>query len=119
MDGENDDYEARAPYLIAAFCTEMTELDAYMRRESESEPVAYDAVCVSLDAPFPLSPRLCPAAVLYVAAMLILDSDEERSDKLYAQYSTALGRLASSMGFENSGLPTSLWESHKIINKYF
>ena len=26
-EGENEDYEERAPYLLAAFCTEMTELE--------------------------------------------------------------------------------------------
>ena len=107
---ENADYETRAPYLLAAFCTESEELDAKLRAAAKmpSAPTL-EAVLLPLDEAFPMMPRLSTAAALYLAAMLILDSDEERSDKLYAQYADIVSRL-------NDSLPAS---KHPITNKYF
>lgn len=129
--GENNDYADRAPYLIAAFCTEMTELDAKIRNTvGESQPV-FDAVNIPLDSPFPLSPRLSTAATLYLAAMLILDSDEERSDKLYEQYLAAIQRISDGIPVPEEPkdtdesnepaipTPTGPWVSQPTINKYF
>ena len=91
--GDNQDYEERASYLLAAFCTEMSELDRYLQGSSAQAPI--EAASLPLTAEFPLSSRLSSAASLYLAAMLILESDEERSDKLYAQYLEAISRIAN------------------------
>ncbi len=110
VEGENEDYEERAPYLIAAFCTEMTELDGLLRTAAgEAIAALRDTVYLPLEDIFPLSDRFTAAASLYLAAMLILDSDEERSDKLYGQYSDAVSRIADS-------IPATLLP---IVDKYF
>ena len=107
---ETADYEDRAPYLIATFCTEMSELDIQLRSMTgDTTETEYDRVYLSLDDVFPLTSRLSSAAILYLAAMLILESDEERSDKLYEQYSDAVSRIIHA-------LPATL---HPIINKYY
>ena len=108
--GEAEDYEERAPYLLAAFCTEMSELDNKLRNvRNEATGILSDTVLLPLDSDFPLSPRFTVAASLYLAAMLILDSDEDRSDTLYGQYSDAVSRIADS-------IPATLTS---IVDKYF
>ena len=108
--GEAEDYEERAPYLLAAFCTEMSELDNKLRKvRNEAAGILSDTVLLPLDSDFPLSPRFTVAASLYLAAMLILDSDEDRSDTLYGQYSDAVSRIADS-------IPATLTS---IVDKYF
>lgn len=107
---ETADYEERAPYLLAAFCTEMCDLDKHLRGTGgDTADVLIDAVLLPLENNFPLSSRFSAAASLYLAAMLILDSDEERSDTLYGQYSDAVSRIAD-------GIPATLTP---IVNKYF
>ena len=107
--GENEDYEERAPYLLAAFCTEMTELNALLCQKNGTAPIVHDAVLLPLDDTFPLASRLSTAATLYLAAMLILDYDEERSDALYEQYCDAVSRISDT-------IPAAL---ERIKNQYF
>ena len=78
----NDDYEERAPYLIAAFCTEaeMTE-KAYREYKSLGDAPEIDNVSIPLDIDFPMADRFCRAAILYLAAMLIIDENPDLSDK--------------------------------------
>lgn len=109
-DGDNKDYEERAPYLIAAFCSEMRELNERLcRAKGAVSPELTECICLALDQAFPLSGRFSSAASLYLAAMLILESDEDRSDKLYAQFSDAISRIAD-------GIPAVL---ESITNRYF
>lgn len=108
--GENEDYEERAPYLIAAFCTEAEEMDGYLRQAlgMETSP-SFGKVWQDLDEEFPLLERLAPAACLYLAAMLILDEDGELSDKLYDRYCDAMSSL-------RNGIPATL---ESIVDRYF
>lgn len=96
-EGENEDYKDRASYLIAAFCCEVEELEGIMRRRLGLESRAsFNPVWISLDDDFPSLDRLAVAACLYVAAMLILDDDPQRSDWLYDRYSDSLASIESS-----------------------
>ena len=107
---ENADYAERAPYLLAAFCSEASEVDVRIRaakQQTAADP--FSAVLLPLSSEFPLLPCFCTPAALYVAAMLILESDEDRSDKLYAQYSDVMSRLCDS-------IPASV---HAITDQYF
>ena len=107
---ENEDYEERAPYLIATFCSEMRELNEKLARaKGTASPELSECVCLALDEKFPLADRFSSAASLYLAAMLILEYDEDRSDKLYAQFSDAVSRIAD-------GIPAML---ETISNRYF
>lgn len=109
-EGENEDYEERAPYLIATFCSEMCELNERLcRAKGTTVSELAECVCLELDQAFPLSTRFSSAASLYLAAMLILESDEDRSDKLYARFSDAISRIAD-------GIPAAL---ESIVDRYF
>ena len=101
-EGENEDYEERAPYLIAAFCTEAEDTDLYLRQSLGLGACrAFQKVWLDLDETFPLCDRLAPVGCLYLAAMLVLDEDSELSDKLYDRYCDAISLI-------RSGLPASL-----------
>ncbi len=105
----NEDYLDRAPYLLAAFCTENAGIDrAYREAHGMSEGEWQDEVYVELDAEFPLCSRLSVAARTYLAAMLILDENETLSDTLFDRYCGQMARLCEQ-------LPASV---HPIIQRY-
>ncbi len=88
---KNEDLAERAPYHLAAFCAEAEEVDRWLRQYlGEESASSFNRVCISLDEEFPLCERLAPVAALYLASLLILDEDPERSDLLYDRYSEAL-----------------------------
>ena len=96
LDGMNLDYEERAPYLIAAFCSDNAEIDkAYRKANSLPEGIEVNAVCVELDDDFACAPRLSSACCVYVAAMLIIDEYSELSDRLYDKYSDMMSSISS------------------------
>ena len=91
---ECGDYEARAPYLLAAFVNECREVGGFYRaahggRTAEDESL----VTVDLDADFPLHSRLSSAAAFYLAALLVESEDEALSDRLFAHYAESLSRM--------------------------
>lgn len=91
---ETEDWEERAPYFIASFCCEASEVDRYLRQSlNMSGTVDFTRVWIDLDESFPLSDRLAPLGGLYLAAMLILDEDNELSDRLYERYCDGMTAL--------------------------
>ncbi|MBQ9783399.1 MAG: hypothetical protein IJW44_02655 [Clostridia bacterium] len=110
VSGENEDYEERAPYLIASFCTEAEEIDSYLRKAlGMAAAQSFGKVWLALEEEFPLLERLAPVACLYLAAMLILDEDSELSDKLYDRYCDAISSI-------RNGIPAAL---ESIVDRYF
>ena len=108
-EGENDDYKDRASYLIAAFCSEAEGLDDSVRAICGLEKRAdFNPVWVSLDDEFPMVDKLTNAACLYLAAMLILEDDPERSDTLYDRYCDSMSSLRDSFPMT----------CESIVNKY-
>lgn len=98
VEGDNDDYEERAPYLLAAFCTEAEDTDKALRQIlSEPEGACFNAVYVPLNEQFPLLDRFSAAAAFYLAAMLVIDDNRELSDTLYDKYSDSMSRLCASV----------------------
>ena len=88
------DYEERAPYLIASFCSTAKKLDADIRRAKKLDAqTKFSPVCISLDSNFPLCDELTSAASLYVAAMLVIDEDEALSDSIYDKYCDAISTI--------------------------
>ena len=86
-EGENPDFEERAPFLLASFCSEAQEVDHYLRMRTGDRPASdFEKVWLPLDEEFPLSERLAPLACLYLASLLILEEDGELSDRLYDRY---------------------------------
>lgn len=98
-----EDYEERAPYILAAFCSLACEIDKRLRIIDSLDPQpSFSHVCLSLDASFPLCDRLSPAASLYLAAMLVIGEDDELSDSLYDKYCDAIASIGSSVGIASS-----------------
>ncbi|MBP3314985.1 MAG: hypothetical protein J6M03_04095 [Clostridia bacterium] len=98
-----EDYEERAPYILASFCSLASEIDKKLRIiDSLDAGPSFSHVCLSLDAAFPLCDRLSPAASLYLAAMLVLGEDDGLSDSLYDKYCDAISSIASSVGMASS-----------------
>ncbi len=108
-DAQTEDYESRAPYILASFCMQCKELDSQYRRAYTLDPaVSAEQASLPLESQFPLVPALVPAATFYLAAMLVIDENDVLSDKLFDLYTDSVATLAAS-------LPTS---SEQIINKY-
>ena len=107
---DNDDYEERAPYLLATFCSELAGTDAALRRIlGKCAQSNFSEVYLPLDNDFPLLSRFASAAALYLAAMLIIDDEQSFSDKLYERYCDKIAAICSTV-------PAL---SEKIKNKYF
>ncbi len=107
---DNNDYEERAPYLIAVFCSEERSTDAALRRvDGKPQAKLSDCVYVGLGEEFPLLPALAPAASYYLASMLVIDDNEELSDKLYEKYCDSMSKLCGS-------IPAV---SERICDRYF
>ena len=107
---DNADYEERAPYLIAAFCTEHKDTDARLREFLGKTAIPdFESLYIELDSTFPLLPKLAACASLYVAAMLVIDDFPELSDRLYDRYCDCASRIYESV----------LGKSEKTSNKYF
>ena len=95
-EGENPDFEERAPYLLASFCSEAFETDRILRSVLGLTPIgSFDGVWLPLDVDFPLSSKLAPIGAAYLAAMLVIDEDPELSDKLYGHYCDGISRIRS------------------------
>ena len=109
-DEQKADYESRAPYLIAAFCTESAELDvAYREAKGLDEQPPSDTVHITLTGQFPRADRFAPAAAFYLAAMFVIDDDIELSDKFFDNYCDAMAKIQSE-------IPSKL---EKIAERYF
>ncbi|MBR2353093.1 MAG: hypothetical protein IKA76_01140 [Clostridia bacterium] len=107
---ENEDFAEQAPYHLAAFCGEAEETDRWLRLYGGigSSP-DFNRIRLPLEDDFPLCDRLAPVAALYLAAMLILDEDPDRSQFLYERYGEALSDV-------HNGIPATL---ESIKNIYF
>lgn len=94
-----DDYEERAPYLIASFCAQAKSLDKNMRAsEGLSAQTAFSPVYLSLDGEFPLCDSLAAPAAIYVASMTVIDEDPDLSDELYERYCDSMATLSTLCG---------------------
>ena len=108
-----DDYEDRAPYILANFCSTVKGVDKRIRKlEGLSPTPSFSPVFISLDKDFPLCDSLVPCAVLYLAAMLVLEEDQELSDSLYDKYCDSIASLST-------GAEGTSFESGSTVQKYF
>ena len=108
-DGDNQDYEERAPYIIANFLCDVAELDSLARNILDLPPRdEYNQVWKPLDSDFPFIDRFASAASKYLAAMLVLPDDEDLFEKLYGFYCDCVSRIKEE-------LPSFV---ENIVNKY-
>ncbi len=88
------DFEARAPYLLAAFVNECREVSGFYRAaRTENTREAEGSVMLDLDGEFPLHSRFTSAAAFYLAALLIEADNEPFSDRLFARYADEITRI--------------------------
>ncbi len=98
QDEDNEDYLERAPYLFAAVCLQLEPLDRVIREaQGEAPPVYPDNIYMDLEDDLPLSAAFTPAVSYYLAAMLVLDENEEMYEEMYALYSDAVARIQSTL----------------------
>ena len=99
LDSEGtEDYTERAPYLIATFLNRCAPLDRLYRRANMlGSATAFDGAVFPLDDVFPLSAVFATAATYYLAAMLVLDENEEMSDRFFAMYADELTSIRASL----------------------
>ena len=110
VDGDNDDYEERAPYIVAAFCAEVEATDRAIRKlQGKNEENSFSQVYLAFDNEFPLLEIFYTPAALYLAAMLVIDFDAELYDKLFERYCDSISSVVAGV----SGV------SEKIRNAYF
>ena len=108
-DGDNQDYEERAPYIIANFLCDVAELDSLARNILDLPPRdEYNQVCQPLYSDFPFIDSFAYAASKYLAAMLVLPDDEDLFEKLYGFYCDCVSRIKEE-------LPSFV---ENIVNKY-
>lgn len=95
-DGSVDDYLERCPYLAAAFCTEVGTIDLLYRESfgGGTQPL-FSTVSIGMSDRFPLSDRFVPAAASFIAAMLVLEENEELYEKLYSRYSDQISAICA------------------------
>ena len=119
---ETADLEERAPYLLAACCTEAQALDtAWRKAHGQTAAPAVSGVRLALDEEFPLSQPFVPMAGFYLAAMLIVDEDTELSDKLYERYCDGMASMTAQLdALSKSGVSSdTAWTLESIGETYF
>lgn len=94
-----NDYEERAPYVIASFCAQVIDVDKRIRMIENMDEVAdFNKLYLDLDADFPLCDKLLSCASLYLAAILLSDNDYDLADSFYDKYCDAIATLSASVG---------------------
>ena len=101
-EGDISDYEERAGYILASFCTRCASADKKYRAAHgiQGGNEVY-AACVALDGEFPLCDVFTAAASHYLAAMLTIDENEEMSERFFALYSDAISALMGDLPASN------------------
>lgn len=108
-DGSDADYAERTPYIAATFCCEAAAVDRDFRESHKLEPQEpFSEIYLSLDDDFPLCSRFTSAAAYYIAAMLVLEENEQLSDSFFEKYCDSLSAAVN----ETSG------KNHKIKDVY-
>lgn len=103
------DYETRASYILANLTTTLAPLDVHYSAAtgtSNMTPIARSYV--ELSKFFPLSTSFTPLATFYLASMLVIDENEELSQRLYKLYTEELERF-------KADIPR---QSQNIIDRY-
>lgn len=83
-----EDYALRGQFLLASFVTQYAKLDQHFREANgiEAQEIRTDMVSIDPEDYFPLCDVFIPIATHYVAAGLVIDENEEMSDKFFDRY---------------------------------
>ncbi len=87
-----EDYVARGQFILATFVVQYASLDAIWRQAHGMEPKAIDTNMASVSPrdEFPLCDVFAPVAINYLASGLVLDENEEMSDRFFDRYITGV-----------------------------
>ncbi len=108
--GATEDYVVRGQFLLASFVTQYAKLDGLFREAGglEAQPIKTDIVSVDPEDDFPMCDVFIPVAIHYVAAGLVIDENEEMSDKFFDRYINGILNI-------REGLPA---KQGAIVDKY-
>lgn len=109
LDVATNDYKERASYILPTFCGHCSELDdRYRLAHAIKAKTPLSASYMELETAFPLADVFIAPATYYLAAMLVVDENEELSDRFFALYTDALASVEST-------LPTT---TETVIDRY-
>ena len=95
-----DDYLERAPFILGQFYLQHEELDERIRKAyGLKKDYAIGSVLSYLEENFMFVPQLVASAVYYLAAMLVMDENEELGEKFFALYADEISRVEASIPF--------------------
>ena len=94
-----EDYAPRGQYILAGFIVKYASLDALWREMHGMEATTIDtnAAIVGLRDDFPLCDVFAPVAINYLASALVIDENEEMSDKFFDRYITGIMDIRNSI----------------------
>lgn len=87
-----EDYVTRGQFILASFVVQYASLDAAWRDSHGMETVTVDTNIASINPrdEFPLCDVFAPVAINYLAAALVIDENEDMSDKFFDRYITGV-----------------------------
>ena len=101
-----EDYIIRGQFLLASFVTQYANLDGHFREANKLEPtvIKTDIVSVDPEDDFPLCDVFIPVATNYVASGLVLDENEEMSDKFFDRYVNGILQIRNELPAQQSAI---------------
>ena len=99
-----EDYVTRGQFLLASFVVKYASLDAVWRKTHGMEPKEIDTDMASVNPrdEFPLCDIFAPIATDYLASGLVIDENEEMSDKFFDRYITGVMEIRNSLPAEQA-----------------
>lgn len=92
------DYEERATYVLATFLGQCAPIDRQYRAAHQmSAHSVLPVACVDPDHTFDLADVFASPAEYYLSAMLVLDENEEMSERFFSLYTDAISSLLDSL----------------------
>ncbi len=87
-----EDYVTRGQFILASFVVQYASLDAAWREAHGMESTTIDTNITSISPrdDFPLCDVFAPIAINYLASGLVIDENEEMSDKFFDRYVTGI-----------------------------
>ena len=94
-----EDYIIRGQFLLANFVTQYAELDAVFRKATGMAPqeIKTDLVMVDPEDDFLMCDVFIPIAIHYVASGMVLDENEEMSDKFFDRYVNGILKIKNEL----------------------
>jgi len=101
-----EDYVIRGQFILASFVTKYASLDGVWRRahKMSTKSIKTDMVSIDPDDDFPLCEVFIPVAVNYLASGLVIDEDEEMSDKFFDRYINGILDIRKELPAEQSAI---------------